>query len=121
MRSPRALKYIRFPTDKQADSGLGLDAQRAAIDCAAKRLALEVRSVFQDAGLSGALEIQSRPGLMDAVAALGRGDCLIVAKRDRLGRDVVAVALVERLISRKERGWSPLLAREPTPTTPPTS
>jgi len=57
--------------------------------------------VFTDAGLSGALELEDRPGLFAAVNALKRGDVLIVAKRDRLGRDVVAVAMLERLVTRK--------------------
>src|SRR5206468_4066133 len=43
----------------------------------------------------------SRPVLLDAVAALKRGDVLLIAKRDRLGRDVIAVAMIERLIERK--------------------
>ncbi len=42
-----------------------------------------------------------RPGLLGAVGALRRGDVLMVAKRDRLGRDVLNVALVQRLVERK--------------------
>jgi DNA invertase Pin-like site-specific DNA recombinase len=38
---------------------------------------------------------------MEAVSALKRGDVLIVAKRDRLGRDVIEVALIERLVSKR--------------------
>src|SRR6185436_7180567 len=45
--------------------------------------------------------IEERPVLLDAVAALKRGDVLLVAKRDRLGRDVIAVAMIERLISKR--------------------
>ena len=57
--------------------------------------------MYQDAGLSGSKGIEDRPGLLDAVNALKRGDTLLIAKRDRLGRDVVAVALIERLIAHK--------------------
>ena len=57
--------------------------------------------VFVDAGTSGKLAIEDRPVLLDAVAALRRGDVLLVAKRDLLGRDVVAVALIERLIAKR--------------------
>jgi DNA invertase Pin-like site-specific DNA recombinase len=35
------------------------------------------------------------------VAALRRGDVLLVAKRDRLARDVIAVAMIERLIGKR--------------------
>ncbi len=97
----RAYAYLRVSTDAQADSGLGLEAQRSAIDTAAARHQLAVVDVFTDAGLSGALELEDRPGLFAAVNALKRGDVLLVAKRDRLGRDVVAVAMLERLVARK--------------------
>ena len=97
----RAYGYRRVSTDSQADSGLGLDAQRSAILAAAARHGLELVDVFTDAGLSGALELENRPGLFAAVNMLKRGDVLIVGKRDRLGRDVVAVAMLERLAARK--------------------
>jgi DNA invertase Pin-like site-specific DNA recombinase len=96
-----AIAYVRVSTDAQADSGLGLDAQRGATEQAATRLGLTITATYTDAGLSGSKGIEDRPGLLDAVNALKRGDVLLVAKRDRVGRDVVAVALIERLIARK--------------------
>ncbi len=97
----RAIGYLRVSTTEQATSGLGLEAQRAALTSAATRLGALLAGVYEDAGLSGSLAAEDRPGLLAAIDALRRGDILLVAKRDRLGRDVVAVALVERLIARK--------------------
>jgi DNA invertase Pin-like site-specific DNA recombinase len=100
-RTPRAFGYLRVSTDQQADSGLGLDAQREAVEKTAARLGVPLVGVFTDAGLSGALDLESRPNLFAAVQGLKRGDVLIVAKRDRLGRDLVGVALIERSVTRK--------------------
>ena len=99
--SARAVAYIRCSTDKQADSRLGLDAQRTSVTTAAARLGLSLGSVFVDAGVSGSLALDDRPVLMEAVSALKRGDVLLVAKRDRLGRDVVEVAMIERFIAKR--------------------
>jgi hypothetical protein len=52
-----------------------------------RRLGLPLATIYEDAGLSGSLSLEDRPGLLEAVAAVGRGDTLLVAKRDRLGRD----------------------------------
>jgi site-specific DNA recombinase len=101
--SARAIGYLRVSTDQQAESGLGLEAQEAAVRSAASRLRLEVVRIFVDGGTSGKLGIEDRPVLLEAVASLRRGDVLLVAKRDRLGRDVIAVAMIERLIT-KRRG-----------------
>ncbi len=97
----RGIGYLRVSTDQQAESGLGLEAQEAAIRSAAARARLEIVTVFVDAGTSGKLAIEDRPVLMDAVGALRRGDVLLVAKRDRLARDVIAIALIERLIAKR--------------------
>jgi DNA invertase Pin-like site-specific DNA recombinase len=99
--SARAIGYIRVSTEQQADSGLGLEAQQTNIAGAALRLGLELSRTFVDAGTSGSLAIEDRPVLLDAVATLRRGDVLLVAKRDRLGRDVIAVAMIERLIAKR--------------------
>jgi DNA invertase Pin-like site-specific DNA recombinase len=100
-RPSRAFGYLRVSTDGQSDSGLGLDAQRSAVEAAAKRLGLVLTDVFADAGLSGALDLDDRPGLLTAVQGLKRGDVLIVAKRDRIGRDLIGVAMIERSVIRK--------------------
>lgn len=99
--TPRAFGYLRVSTDQQADSGLGLEAQRSAVEKAAARLGVALADVFTDAGLSGSLDMDDRPGLFAAVQALKRGDVLIVAKRDRIGRDLIGVAMVERSIAKK--------------------
>ena len=96
-----AIGYRRVSTQEQAGSGLGLDAQASAIAATAARLGLSLAQTFTDAGLSGGKPLEQRPALLDAVATLRRGDVLVVAKRDRLGRDVLNVAMVERLVERK--------------------
>ena len=99
--SARAIAYLRVSTDQQAESGLGLEAQETAVRSAASRLRLDVVRVFVDGGTSGKLGIEDRPVLLDAVASLRRGDVLLVAKRDRIGRDVIAVAMIERLVAKR--------------------
>lgn len=105
MRNPkpkgRAIGYIRVSTEQQRESGLGLDAQRATLAEAAVRLSLELATTYADAGLSGSLRIEDRPGLADALQALRRGDTLLVAKRDRLARDSFLAVLIERQAAKK--------------------
>jgi len=73
-----AIGYLRVSTDKQAESGLGLDAQREHVTACAGRLNLALTRVCVDAAVSGSLTIEDRPVLLDAVASLRRGDCLLV-------------------------------------------
>jgi DNA invertase Pin-like site-specific DNA recombinase len=93
--------YRRVSTQEQAGSGLGLDAQQTAIQAVARRMGLPLAETFTDAGVSGGLPLEQRPGLLAALDALKKGDVLLVAKRDRLGRDVLNVAMFERLAERK--------------------
>lgn len=96
------IAYVRVSTDGQAESGNGLDAQRAAILSWAERNGDPVAAIYEDAGVSGAAALDKRPGLLSAIAELHRGDILVVAKRDRLSRgDVVALAMIEASVARK--------------------
>lgn len=97
----RAVGYRRVSTAEQAGSGLGLDAQQTAIAAGAARLGLPLADIFTDASISGGLPLEQRPGLLAALDAIGKGDALIVAKRDRLGRDVLNVCLIQKLVERK--------------------
>ena len=94
----KAVGYVRVSKDEQH---LSPEAQRAALVGWAARAGAELVAVLVDA-VSGAAPLDKRPGLVAALDALeehGAG-VLLVAKRDRLARDVVAAALVERLAQR---------------------
>lgn len=98
---PRAVGYVRVSTEEQASSGLGLEAQRAAIAIAAKRLGLELLDVAADEGVSGSVPPHDRPGLMLALEQLGAGDTVLVAKRDRIGRNALENVLLERELGKQ--------------------
>ena len=96
-----AISYLRVSTDEQTESGAGLAAQADACQAYAQRAGLEVVASYSDESISGAAGLDKRPGLLEAIAGLGRGDVLVVAKRDRLGRDPIVVAMVEAAVRRK--------------------
>ena len=95
--NPRtAVAYLRVSTDRQE---LGPEAQRASIAAWAAREGVEVVAWHLDAGVSGGAPIADRPELVAALASLtvhGAG-VLVVAKRDRLARDVMNAAMLERM------------------------
>jgi site-specific DNA recombinase len=91
------IAYLRVSTDQQADSGAGLDAQFDACTKSAGVLA----GVYRDEGVSGSTGLEKRPALLEAIGALKKGDVLMVAKRDRLGRDPLVVAMIESAVQRK--------------------
>jgi DNA invertase Pin-like site-specific DNA recombinase len=93
---PRVVGYIRVSTDEQA---LGPEAQREAISRWCASNGAELVATLEDLGVSGGLELDKRPGLLAALDALNvhRATVLLVAKRDRLARDVMVAAMVNRL------------------------
>lgn len=93
--------YTRVSTDEQAATGLGLAAQMAACESFTSKAGHTITGVFTDAGISGAASLEDRPGLMAAIAGLRRGDALVIAKRCRLGRDQMAILMIEKAVSRK--------------------
>lgn len=93
-----AVAYVRVSTDEQH---LGPAAQRAAIEQWAAREGVVVVAWHTDAGVSGGASIASRPALLAALADLavhGAG-VLVVAKRDRLARDVMNAAIIEKMVA----------------------
>jgi DNA invertase Pin-like site-specific DNA recombinase len=85
-----AIGYIRVSTATQGRSGLGLEAQRAAIAQFAKSEGLEVSEVFEEVETgSGADALERRPKLAAALLAARKSKApVLVAKLDRLSRDV---------------------------------
>ena len=91
------IAYLRVSTEQQTLSGAGLDGQEDAC----RRAAGELAGVYRDEGVSGKTGLDKRPALLEAIADLGKGDVLMVAKRDRLGRDPLVVAMIESAVQRK--------------------
>lgn len=93
--------YIRVSTDDQADSGLGLAAQRAAVTAESERRGWTLLAIYEDA-LSG--KSLDRPGLAAALDAVETGQAagIVVAKLDRLSRSLKDFAnLMARAQSKK--------------------
>ncbi|MDG5466806.1 recombinase family protein [Deltaproteobacteria bacterium IMCC39524] len=90
MMPERYVSYLRVSTDRQGKSGLGIDAQRQAIDCF---LARDKRELIHEY-----LEVESgkkneRPQLQSAIeSCLETGATLIIAKLDRLSRNVYFIS-----------------------------
>lgn len=97
----RVVAYLRVSSVGQVEDGAGLEAQLDACTAWATARGLELAEVHQDAGVSGAKQPHERPGLMAAIAALEPGDTLLVYKRDRLARDMMASLLADDLVKRQ--------------------
>ena len=88
------IAYLRVSTRQQQRSGLGIDAQRAAIERFAANESLTISAEFVEfESGKGADALDRRPQLAAALAAAKAAKCsVVVAKLDRLSRDVAFVA-----------------------------
>jgi DNA invertase Pin-like site-specific DNA recombinase len=86
----QAIGYVRVSTTSQGRSGLGLQAQRAAIARFAAAEGLDVTQVFEEVETgSGADALERRPQLASALKIARKAKApVLVAKLDRLSRDV---------------------------------
>jgi len=99
----RTVAYLRVSTDKQAEHGVSLDAQRAKVEAYATLYGLDLVAVVEDAGVSA--KTLDRPGLGAALDMLrqGKAEALLVAKLDRLTRSVRDLgALLDELFGRND-------------------
>jgi len=95
----RAIGYARVSTERQAERGLGLDVQETAIRATATERGCKLARIVRDEGVSGAVE--DRPGLAELLEALSPGDAVIVARLDRLARDLLTQEFLLRDIRRR--------------------
>jgi|SRR5882672_14032 len=89
-----AIAYIRVSKASQGRSGLGLEAQQSAIErfCAAEGFEVTRQFVEVETG-KGADALERRPQLAAALVAARKAQGpVIVAKLDRLSRDVAFIA-----------------------------
>src|SRR5215831_18660214 len=86
--------YLRVSTGRQAKSGLGLEAQRAAVEAFAAANGLNIVALHVEAETGkGADALDRRPILAKALTeARKRKASVVVAKLDRLSRDVAFIS-----------------------------
>jgi hypothetical protein len=91
---PPAVAYYRVSTERQRRSGLGIEAQQAAVARFADTAGFTLIAEFVEAGSGkGADALERRPQLARALATARSQRCpVIVAKLDRLSRDVAFIA-----------------------------
>src|SRR5262249_39511019 len=82
--------YVRVSTARQGKSGLGLEAQRAALARFAEAEGFELAAEFVEVETGkGSDALERRPQLAAALADARKRKCAVaVAKLDRLSRDV---------------------------------
>jgi DNA invertase Pin-like site-specific DNA recombinase len=90
----RAIAYLRVSTQGQQRSGLGIEAQRAAIERFAAAESLLITAEYSEFETrKGADALDRRPQLAAALASARRAKCsIVVSKLDRLSRDVAFVS-----------------------------
>jgi DNA invertase Pin-like site-specific DNA recombinase len=98
---PSAISYTRVSTGKQGQSGLGLEAQQAAIEAFCAQYGFDIRARYTEVETGkGHDALDRRPQLSAALThALKLKAPMIVSKLDRLGRDVhfISGLMVERV------------------------
>jgi DNA invertase Pin-like site-specific DNA recombinase len=90
----RAIAYYRVSTQQQGRSGLGIEAQKAAVARFAETEGIEIvaEHVEIETG-KGADALDRRPELAAALARARKAKCpVVVAKLDRLSRDVAFIS-----------------------------
>jgi DNA invertase Pin-like site-specific DNA recombinase len=90
----KLVAYFRVSTREQGRSGLGVEAQREAVARFAEAEGFEILAEFTEVETGkGADALDRRPQLAAALAEARRHKCpVVVAKLDRLSRDVAFVA-----------------------------
>jgi len=94
---PRLIGLIRVSTSRQHESGLGEDAQKAAIERYRDSVKGDLLRIYQEVESGKLDDIESRPQLRAAVAdALFSRATLVIAKIDRLYRSVPVMGYLEK-------------------------
>ncbi len=102
---PRFIGYVRVSTRDQDENGVSLTAQRDRLRAWAVAHGYELVRLERDAGVSGTVAPEKRPGLAAALEAVrkGKADGIVALKLDRISRSVRdMLGLAERFQS---KGW----------------
>lgn len=97
----KVVAYYRVSTKAQGKSGLGLDSQKDYVRIAQAQAGWDVVATFED-HVSGTIPPMDRKGLRSALELCRKeGYTLVVAKLDRLSRDVADIAQLMKVVDFK--------------------
>jgi DNA invertase Pin-like site-specific DNA recombinase len=99
-----AIGYLRVSTSDQADSGLGLEAQRRRIEAYCTAQGWNLVEVVTDAGVSA--KTLRRPGLLKAIGMLYPGRTLVSLKLDRLTRTARDLDDLSAMVAKQGGEWA---------------
>ena len=97
----QAIGYVRVSTEQQANEGVSLEAQRAKIEHWCKANGYELVNVYVDAGISGK-SMDKRPGLLDALKSLKKGNALVSYSLSRLARSTKDALAIGEAVAKKK-------------------
>lgn len=94
-----AVGYLRASKE---DQKLSPEAQRSEIEDWAAKNGVTIAAWFQDHGECGATPLEQRPGLLAAISSTYEHNAglILILRRDRLGRDTLVSALIDREVER---------------------
>tara|TARA_R110001583_G_scaffold187557_1_gene348964 strand:+ start:1959 stop:2672 length:714 start_codon:yes stop_codon:yes gene_type:complete len=94
--------YYRISSVKQEKSQLGLEAQKSSVRAYCKAHNLVIISEHTDSAVSGSAPLESRSGLVDALASISShgAQALLVAKVDRIARKMFVQLSIENALER---------------------
>src|SRR5246127_3022515 len=95
-KSKKYVSYIRVSTNRQGESGLGLEVQRLAVTNFVRSQGPEAGIVKEFVEVESAKGSVHRPVLAEAIKECKAGSfCLCVAKLDRLSRNLHFVTALQ--------------------------
>ena len=97
----QAIGYIRVSTEKQANEGVSLEAQKAKIVSWCKANDYELVKVYVDAGISGK-RMDTRKELLAALASLKKGMALVSYSLSRLARSTKDALAIGEAVAKKK-------------------
>lgn len=102
----RAIGYIRVSTEEQAEGGMSLETQEAALMRAAAQEGFELVEILRDEGVSAFKKVK-RPAFNEVMKRLSEFDVVMVWKLDRFGRRTKDIlASIEEITDLGKRFYS---------------
>ena len=95
----QAIGYIRVSTERQADEGVSIDAQKAKIAAWCNLNDCDLVNVYVDAGISGK-SMDNRQELQKALAGMKKDMVLVVYSLSRLARSTIDTLVISKQLDK---------------------